>query len=160
MIFIIWSISMSKLNTRRALILAGSIAALPALAMAASKPAITTAFAWVRAAPAGATAGAAYLSITNTGSAPDRLIGGSSPVASAVELHEMNMDGGVMRMRPVTGGLAIPAGRTIALKPGGYHIMLIGLKAPLTAGTMVPLTLRFEKAGVVKLQVPVRPAQP
>jgi copper(I)-binding protein len=100
------------------------------------------------------------LTLSNLGAAPDRLLGGATPVASQVEVHEMSMDGGVMRMRPVSGGLVIPAGGTVALKPGGYHIMLIGLKTPLTAGTMVPLTLRFEKAGLVKLQVPVRPAQP
>ena len=151
---------MTKVSSRRLLMYAALATALPTLALAATRPAISTAQAWVRAAPSGATAGAAYLTLSNLGSAPDRLLGGATPVASQVEVHEMSMDGGVMRMRPVLGGLVIPAGGTVALKPGGYHIMLIGLKTPLTAGSKVPLTLNFEKAGLVKLQVPVRPAQP
>ena len=151
---------MTKVSSRRLLMFAALATALPTLALAATRPAISTAQAWVRAAPSGATAGAAYLTLSNLGSAPDRLLGGATPVASQVEVHEMSMDGGVMRMRPVLGGLVIPAGGTVALKPGGYHIMLIGLKTPLTAGSKVPLTLNFEKAGLVKLQVPVRPAQP
>lgn len=149
---------MFNILTRRALLIAACLAAPPALAHAATRPAIKVENAWVRAAPVGATAGAAYMTLTNTGAAADRLIGGASTQAARVEVHEMSMDGGVMRMRPVDGGLAIPAGGTVALKPGGYHIMLIGLKGPLSAGGKLALTLKFEKAGAMRLTLPVQAA--
>lgn len=107
--------------------------------------------AWSRATPGGAKVGGGYLTIENKGTAPDRLVGGLSDVAAKVELHEMNMANGVMTMRPVDGGLEIAPGKTVALAPGGYHLMLVGLKAPLTQGQSVPVTLTFEKAGPVKL---------
>lgn len=147
-------------NDRRTLIsgMAGAALLAPFLAHAATRPAIKVENAWVRAAPVGATAGAAYVTLTNTGAVADRLIGGASTQAARVEVHEMSMDGGVMRMRPVDGGLAIPAGGTVALKPGGYHIMLIGLKGPLSAGGKLALTLKFEKAGALRLTLPVQAA--
>jgi len=151
---------MSKTNRLCTAIIAACLALLPVLANAAPQPGVRVTDAWVRAAPVGATAGAAYLVVTNTGPAADRLVAGASPAANQVEVHEMSMDGGVMRMRPVAGGLAVPEGGSVALKPGGYHIMLIGLKAPLRAGGTIQLTLTFEKAGSVGLRVPVRVAQP
>jgi copper(I)-binding protein len=115
---------------------------------------------WVRATPPGAQAGAAYFNLTNTGKTPDRLLGGSAPGVKRVEVHEMSVTGGVMRMRPLTDGLALPAGGTVALKPGGYHIMLIGLDGPLKAGSALPLTLRFEKAGQVTVTLPIKAPPP
>src|SRR5512147_2621192 len=83
---------------------------------------------WARATPKGASVGGGYLKITNTGTAPDRRISGSSEVAGRFEVHEMSMDNGVMKMRPVKGGLEIKPGETVELKPGGYHIMMLDLK--------------------------------
>jgi len=107
--------------------------------------------AWSRATPGGAKVGGGYLTIENKGATPDRLLGGTSDVADKIEVHEMSMANGVMTMRPVAGGLAIPPGKTVTLAPGGYHLMLLGLKAPLAQGQSVPVTLTFEKAGAVNL---------
>lgn len=112
--------------------------------------------AWSRATPPAAATGAGYLTISNTGKSADRLIGGSTSVAAKLEIHEMSMTGGVMRMRPVAGGLAIGPGQSVTLKPGGYHLMLIGLKRPLKAGERVPVTLTFERAGAVRIELDVR----
>ena len=113
---------------------------------------------WVRATPNGARTGAAYLTIENKGDAEDRLTGGSSPAAATVEVHEMKMDQGVMTMRPVEGGLKLAPHAKTELKPGGYHIMLIGLARPIAAGGMVALTLHFAKAGDVTIDLPARDA--
>lgn len=78
-----------------------------------------------------------------TSSEGARLVGASSPVAGVVEIHEMAMEGNVMKMRPVSG-LDLPAGRSVELKPGGYHVMLMDLKRPLRAGERVPIELRLE----------------
>lgn len=111
---------------------------------------------WSRATPGGAKVGGGYLRITNAGTAPDRLIGGSFPLASKVEVHEMRMDGDVMRMKPVEGGLEIKPGATVELKPGGYHLMFMDLKEPLKEGQTVKGTLTFEKAGNVAVEYVVR----
>jgi copper(I)-binding protein len=79
-------------------------------------------------------------------------------MAARLEVHEMTMTGGVMRMRPLSGGLAIPPGQTVALAPGGYHLMLIGPKRPFRLGAQVPATLRFAKAGPVKVTFVVQAA--
>jgi copper(I)-binding protein len=110
--------------------------------------------AWARATAPGQTSGAAYLKIRNAG-ATDKLVAASAPVADVVELHTHVMDGSTMRMRKVEA-IDVTGGATTELKPGGLHVMLIGLKAPLKAGETFPLTLRFERAGEVKLDVPVR----
>lgn len=107
-----------------------------------SAPGVKVANPWTRATPAGATTAVAYLKITNTGSTPLRLVGGSTPVAQRVEIHSMSMEGGVMRMRPVPG-LDIAPGATVELKAGGLHLMLIGLNRQLTQQEQVPLTLIF-----------------
>jgi copper(I)-binding protein len=86
------------------------------------------------------------------------LVSASSPAVDKVEIHTMTMDGGVMKMRPLPDGIAIPAGGTAKLAPGGYHMMLLGLKAPLVEGKLVPLTLNFAKAGPVKVQLKVEAA--
>ncbi len=112
--------------------------------------------AWAR--PSMTKNGAAYLTLTNTGAEPDALIAVASPAADKVLLHEMTMDGTVMRMRTLTR-LPLPAGASITAAPGGTHIMLIGLKAPLVVGTSITLHLTFEKAGATDISVPVK-AQP
>jgi copper(I)-binding protein len=105
--------------------------------------------AWSRATPGGASIGVGYLRVTNTGSAPDRLLGGATDVASRIETHDMKMEDGVMKMRALTQGIEIAPGATIELKPGGLHLMLMGLKQGLKAGEAISATLRFEKAGAV-----------
>jgi len=110
---------------------------------------------WTRQTAPGQSVGGGFMTITNNGSRADRLISATSPSSDRVEIHTMLMDGGVMRMRPVSDGLAVPANGRLELKPGGYHIMLIGLKAPLELGKTIPLTLRFERAGAVQVQVKV-----
>ncbi|GHC60296.1 copper chaperone PCu(A)C [Limoniibacter endophyticus] len=113
---------------------------------------------WSRATLPGAVVGGGYLTITNNGTEDDRLVGGTTPVAKKVEIHEMKMDGGVMQMRQLDGGVAIPAGQTVKLDTGGYHLMLQELNAPLEKDTRVPLTLVFEKAGSVQVELAVGPA--
>lgn len=105
--------------------------------------------AWVRATPKAAPVGGGYLTIANTGSTSDRLVGGSSEVCTSVEIHEMEMANGVMKMRPVSKGLEIKPGDAVVLKPGGYHLMFVGLKKPFEEGQHVKATLKFEKAGSV-----------
>ena len=112
--------------------------------------------AWARATPAGAMSGAAYMTLANKTNTADRLTGASSDVAAKVQIHEMKVVGGVMQMREVAGGLAIPAGGSVTLQPGSYHVMLMGLKKPLVAGQSFPLTLTFAKAGNISVTVPVQ----
>ena len=109
---------------------------------------------YARATPPGAVAAGAFLRIENTGKLAERLLRASSPVAGVVELHEMTMEGNVMKMRAVSG-IEIKPGATVALQPGGYHVMLLGLKQPLAQGERIPLTLTFEKAGSVDVVVNV-----
>jgi periplasmic copper chaperone A len=104
---------------------------------------------WARATPHGAGVGGGYLKIINIGTAPDRLIGGSSEIAARFEVHEMSMDNGVMKMRMLTHGLEIKPGQTVELKPGGYHVMFMNLKHQLKKGDHFKSTLVFEKAGKV-----------
>jgi hypothetical protein len=111
--------------------------------------------AWCRATPGGAKTGGGYLTVENKGTAPDRLIGGSSDVAGKVEVHEMAMDKGVMKMRPLDNGLTIEPGKSVTLAPGGYHLMLMNLKSPLKQGDKLPVTLEFEKAGKVQVSFDV-----
>ena len=102
---------------------------------------------WARATPGGAKTAAIYLTITNTGAASDTLEGkASTPVAAQADLHEMKMENGVMEMRPLPS-LTIEPGKSVTLAPGGYHVMLTGLKGPLKEGASVPLTLTFAHAG-------------
>ncbi|MFZ2003988.1 MAG: copper chaperone PCu(A)C [Stellaceae bacterium] len=108
--------------------------------------------AWARATPGGAQTAAAYVTIES--SAGDRLTGVSTPVAQKADIHEMTMDGNVMKMRPVDG-IDLPAGKPVTLKPGGYHIMLTSLAKPLQQGQSFPLTLDFAKAGPRQVTVNV-----
>jgi copper(I)-binding protein len=112
---------------------------------------------WARATPPGAMVGAAYLVIRNTGTSGDRLVGASTPVAATVEIHETRMTDGEMQMRPVEA-LEIPPGGSVRLQPGGLHLMLMDLGAPLVTGARVPLTLQFAGAGEVRVELAVAPA--
>jgi len=111
--------------------------------------------AWARATPGKAENGAAYVTIESP--TADRLVSASSPVAKRAELHTMSMQGMVMKMRPIAG-LDVPPGQSVTLKPGGEHIMLMGLNQPLHEGQSFPLTLDFEKAGPRTVTVAVEKA--
>lgn len=115
--------------------------------------------AWARPTPAGAPTGGGYLTLINRGRTPDRLKSASSPVAQRVELHETTMTGGVMRMRPLSAGVILTAGATVSFQPGGRHLMLVGLARPLIVGQRIPVTLRFERAGEVRIELRVLTAQ-
>jgi len=110
---------------------------------------------WVRATPKGANVGGGYMTVTNTGSAPDRLIGGATDISSRFEIHEMSMDGGVMKMRAMPKGIEIKPGQTVEFKPGGYHLMFLGLTQSLEKGGHVKATLQFEKAGKIEVDFTV-----
>jgi periplasmic copper chaperone A len=112
--------------------------------------------AWSRATPNGAKIGSGYFTIENKGTAADKLIGISGDISGKIELHEMSMNNGVMKMRAVDGGLAIDPGKTVKLAPGGYHLMIMDLKNPLKQGDKLPLTLSFEKAGKVAVTLDVQ----
>ena len=128
----------------------------PAEMEAASSP-IAVSSPWSRETAAGQDAGGAFMTITNTGTAPDRLTGGSTKVAGQVQIHTVDMAGGVMRMRQLADGLEIPAGGSVTLKPGSFHVMLMQLQQPLKQGETVPLTLTFDKAGPVDVALTVQP---
>jgi periplasmic copper chaperone A len=118
--------------------------------------------AWVRATVPGQMATGAFMTLTAKDGA--QLVGASSPVAGVAQVHEMKMDGGVMKMAEVKGGLDLPAGKAVQLKPGGYHVMLMDLKSTLAKDSTVPLTLVFKDAkGVeskMELKLPVNAAAP
>jgi periplasmic copper chaperone A len=107
---------------------------------------------WIRATPGGAKVAGGYVTIINTGSEPDRLIGGELAQAGHFSVHEMKMSGNVMQMREVEGGLEIKPGQKIEFSPSGYHIMFMDLREPLKQGDTVKGQLRFEKAGVVNIE--------
>jgi copper(I)-binding protein len=147
--------STARRNLLLATLAAATLAAAPA-AFAQSGPRVLVTGAWVRASVAGQNATGAFMNLTAR--EPMQLVGASSPAAGVAEVHEMKMDGSVMRMRAVPS-IELPAGRAVELKPGGYHLMLMDLKKPLAAGDMVPVTLAFrDKAGMtvnLEFQVPV-----
>jgi copper(I)-binding protein len=117
---------------------------------------LTVGHPFARATAPGQPVGGAFMTITNAGP-DDRLLSVSAANAASVELHTMKMEGDVMRMREVDG-IPLPAGQTVKLQSGGYHVMLMGLKAPLKAGDRFPATLKFEKAGELKVEVKVEAA--
>jgi copper(I)-binding protein len=159
--------------THRVLLALASIALLAACASAADSPSVSPSAgirvgeAWARSSSAMASAAAAYATITNAGTAADALVGASSPAAATVEVHETvavgspaassgTMSGGTMMgMQPVAR-VEIPAGGSLQLKPGGYHVMLIGLVWDLAVGDTIDLTLVFEKAGPITVKAEVR----
>jgi copper(I)-binding protein len=131
----------------------------PARAHGVQLGAIAIGHPWARATVPGQPIGAGYLSLDNRGTADDRLVAGRTAAAERVELHAMWMEGDVMRMRQ-RDAIDLPAGSKVELRPGGSHLMLVGLKAPLKAGDRFPLTLTFEKAGTVEVVVYVQAEAP
>jgi len=137
----------------RTLLAAVSVAfllALPAAAHEVTAGSLTITDLWTRATPPKAATGGGFMTIANKGPDADRLVGAESPLAGKTELHEMAVKDGVMTMRPLADGIAIPAGGTVTLAPGGLHIMFMELKEPFAEGGKVPVTLTFEKAGKVE----------
>lgn len=127
----------------------------PAPAPAARAGGLTVSDAWARATPPGARTGAVYMTIANGGSGADRLIAAASPAAASVELHTHIMEGGVARMRAIEA-VEVSPGQPVVFQPGGLHVMLFDLRAPLRDGESLSLTLTFARAGVVTLNVPIR----
>ena len=113
---------------------------------------------WSRAVPKGAKVAAGYMKIKNTGAEPDRLVSGSTSVAGGFMIHEMTMDNGVAKMRPLPSGLEIKPGETVELKPGSFHVMMTDLKQPIQRGKPFKATLKFEKAGEVDVDFAVEAA--
>jgi copper(I)-binding protein len=110
--------------------------------------------AYTRATVPGQQVAGGFMKIENKGASVDQLISASSPAAGEVQLHEMAMEGNVMKMRQVKD-IAVPAGGTVELKPGGYHLMFMSLKGPFAAGETVPVKLKFAKAGELEVKLPV-----
>lgn len=137
-------------------LMTASLLMLAALATAAQDQqarSVTIDHPYALATAAGQSTGGGFMTLVNRGG-NDRLLSMSAQISKSVELHEMKMDGDVMRMRQVDG-LVLPAGQTVELKPGSYHVMFMGLKAPLKAGDSFPMKLRFEKAGDVTVSVKI-----
>ncbi|WP_417685220.1 copper chaperone PCu(A)C [Roseibium sp.] len=132
-----------------------SLVASSSFASDVAKGDITVSKTWTRATPPKAMAGGGFAEITNSGSEDDRLVAASSPAAGRVELHEMAVNDGVMKMRQLENGIEVPAGQTVALQPGGLHIMFMALNGPFKEGETVPVTLTFEKAGEVEIDLKV-----
>lgn len=128
----------------------------PAVAADATVGGLTISGAFARATLPRQPVGGAYLTITNTGTTDDRLVSVATPVSDAPRIDQMQAgDGGTMKMAALPDGLPIPAGQTVTLAPGSFHVMLTALKQPLVKGETLTLTLIFEKAGAVELQVPI-----
>lgn len=132
------------------------LAASPVLAASST---VQVSKAWARPAPQGGN-GAGYAVLTNSGPTADKLTAASSPVATRIEIHESMVMNGQAMMHPRPGGLAVPAGGTAALRPGGFHLMLMGLKQPLKTGERFPVTLTFKKAGKQTVDFVVQPTPP
>ncbi len=138
------------------LILIG-VVALAACAPAASGPKISVEQVWGRSSPAVADTGAFYLTIKNTGTTADTLVGVKSTACGMAELHETVDKNGMMSMQPIAGQkIEVPAGGTVELKPGGMHVMCMMKKADFATGTKLPLTLVFEKSGEMKFDADIR----
>lgn len=113
---------------------------------------VTVSGAWVRPTPPYVTRTALYATLHNAGGREDRLIAVAADIAERAEIHETVIEGGMLRMQPVAGGVAVPAGGEAQLKPGGYHVMLSGLKSAIRRGDSVAVTLTFEHAGAVRIE--------
>lgn len=135
--------------------LAGLGALSPANAAEVTLGSLTIADGFSRATLPNAPVGGGFLTITNSGSADDRLVSATSPVAGEVQIHEMKMEGDVMKMAQLPDGLPIPAGQTVTLQPGGFHLMFMQLKQALVEGTKLPVTLTFEKAGSIEVELDI-----
>jgi len=139
------------------LALVGLMLAAGSAPISAASTAITADAAWVRQPPPGAEVAGAYLRLHNPGSDDDRLLAVTTAAAERVEIHEMRMDEGIMRMRALAGGLPLPAGASVVLAPGGQHLMLIAPSAPLEVGATLMMTLAFEHAPELTVEFTVRP---
>lgn len=126
-----------------------------ALAHGFSKGDLAVRHPWTRATPPGAKVAAGYLEIRNSGKEPDRVIGAASAAAERVELHVLKREGEVVRMREVKD-FEVPARERLVLRPGGSHLMIVGLRKPLAKGERIPLTLRFERAGDLRFELEVQ----
>jgi copper(I)-binding protein len=146
----------SPMSLKAALIAAAMALAAPAaLAHDYKAGAIEIGHPWARATLRGASVAAGYIKLSNTGSTPDRLVGGTSEAAGRVEIHEMTMTDGVMQMRPLKDGIELKPGQTVELKSGSFHLMMVGLKQQLQQGQRIKGTLIFEKAGPVDIEYQV-----
>ncbi len=145
---------MSKLTRRLAYVAFMACLMVPAARAEDSNIVVTQA--WSRATPGGSKVAGGYLTIENKGPAPDRLLSASTDAAKKVEIHEMTVNDGVMTMRPVESGLPFAPGHTVKFAPGGHHLMIIGLTAPLVQGDKVQIALKFEKAGKIAVSFDVR----
>ncbi len=153
-----------KTNMLKAAVIALGLAASPMALLSLAAPALAEdvmvgdlmiSGAFTRATLPNAPVGGGFLTITNHGSSDDKLVSASSPAAGMVQIHEMKMDGDVMKMAELPDGLAIPAGQSVTLAPGGFHLMFMQLKAPFVEGLTVPVTLTFEKAGTIEVKLAV-----
>lgn len=147
------------MNTTLKLFTAFAVAAtvaMPALAEDVSSGDLTLGQPYMRATPPNAKVAGGYMTITNSGSRADTLTGGSADFADEIQVHEMAMEGDVMRMRHLEGGLEIPAGGEVVLKPGSYHLMFMGLGERMLEGETRSATLTFEKAGEIDVDFPVK----
>jgi copper(I)-binding protein len=146
----------STMSLKATLIAAAMALAAPAaLAHDYKAGAIEIGHPWARATPRGASVAAGYIKLSNTGSTPDRLVGGTSEAAGRVEIHDMTMTDGVMQMRPLKDGIELKPGQTVELKSGSFHLMMVGLKQQLQQGQRIKGTLIFEKAGPVDIEYQV-----
>lgn len=141
----------------RSILLAGLLAVVAVATAAAQTPTVKVEHAWARATPGGAKTAALYMTLLNKGGDDDRLVSVSTPVAGKAEVHSTTTENGVTRMRAVEA-LDVKAGTSTILKPGGYHVMLTDLKAPLVAGQSFAVTLTFENAGKIDVTAMVEKA--
>jgi copper(I)-binding protein len=146
-----------RIDRRSMLALAAAAALLPAAARA--HDGVHVEEPWARATLGGAKTAAGYLKIVNHSDKGERLVSATSPAAGRVEIHEMAMVGTVMQMRPLPNGIEIKGKDTVELKPGGFHLMFLDLKGPFAAGKKVPVTLKFENGGEMKVDLDVRDAR-
>ena len=145
------------MKTRALLVAAALVAFTSSVSLAETMEhgSLTIKDAWTRATPPKAKGGGAFVSITNNGSEDARLTGAASDYAMRTEIHQMSMNDGVMQMRKADDGVVIPAGETVELKPGGYHVMFMGLKQPFKMDEELKVTLEFENADPVDVTFPV-----
>ena len=142
------------MRRRLAALLGAAVLVLPAMAGDYTLGNLTISHPWSRATAPGIPMGVAYLAITNRGKAADALVAASTPAAAQVEIHQTTLSDGMARMRPVQEVVIAP-GSTVKIEPGGIHLMLVGLKQPLSPLDTVPLTLRFRDAGEITIQLSI-----
>lgn len=147
----------SALIALSALAAASLASALPSRAHSFEKGSIKITHPWSRETPTGAGVAGGFLKVTNNGKETDSLVGGSFVASKHIEIHEMAMEGGMMRMRELPKGLEIKPGATVELKPGSFHIMFMELNKPFKAGDLVKGTLVFEKAGTIDVEYKIEP---